>query len=254
MVVIGGANSKKAEHRVWDEKLGDYIFKEEEIKGQELLESMNSYDSALATFMDVVSNKDLFPDIHQDSRLLFGNEVDCFLIEITKDKTANFFKSPMRLQQKSGQSCLKTDSNSIYLAGGTDFTRTKFSSKTYRFLIKSKEVTELARLNEARYFPVFTNDGNKLFVIGGKVAGGKASNAIEMLDLSTHPSTTAADKWESLPPMKHHRFGHLAWTSKGKIYVMGGTSADKGKPIDEIEIFDIAAKTWSVHPCKFSLI
>lgn len=253
IIVIGGCDSKKAEHRLWDEKIGDYKFNLTEIKGQELLESLNSYDSALPTFMDVITDADFFPDISPDSRLLFGNEVDCFLIEITKDGVGNFFKSPMRLQQKSGQSCLKTDANTIYLAGGTDFTRTKLSSKTYRFLIKSKEVTELARLNDARYAPYFVNDGKKLFAIGGRVAGGKASNAVDMLDVEAHPASTSADKWEKVPPMKHARFNHLAWTVKGKIFVMGGVSADKGKPIDDIEVFDIATKTWSVHPSKFNL-
>lgn len=254
VIVFGGANSKKAEHRKWNENIGDYEFVETTIEGQELLESTDSYDSALPTFIDIISDKDHFPSISKDSRIIFGNEIDCFLIEMTKDFTANFYKSPMRLQQKSGQQCLKTDSNTIFLAGGTDFTRTKFSSKTYRFLIGSKEVTEMARLNNARYFPSFVNDGNKLFVIGGKVAGGQSSDALEMLDLSTHPSTTPSDMWEALPPMKNKRFGHVSWVIDHKIYVMGGTSKDAGKPIDEIEIFDIATKTWSVHPSKVILI
>lgn len=252
VVVIGGAKTKQAEHRKWNAKIGDYEFAETTIEGQDLLEGVDCYDSALPTFQDVVSETEVFPEISKDSRIIFGNEIDCFLIEITKDRTANFYKSPMKLQQKSGQSCLKLDSNTIFLAGGTDFTRTKFSAKTYRFLIGSKEVTELARLNSARYFPVFVNDGNKLFVIGGKVAGGQSSEAIEMLDLNTHPSTSTSDKWQQLPPMKHKRFGHFAWTADHKIFVMGGTSVDKGKPIEDIEIFDIATKTWSVHPSKLT--
>lgn len=228
--------------------MADYEFVETQVEGQELLEAMDCYDSALPTFLDVVSEKDQFPSIATDSRIIFGNEIDCFLIELTKERTANFYKSPMKLQQKSGQVSLKTDENTIYLVGGTDYTRTKISSKFYRFLIKSKEVSELAKLNEGRYFPTFVNDGMKFIVIGGKIKGGKSTNSVEMIDLGASPGS---QKWEKLPPMKHARFGHISWIGDHKIYVMGGTSADNGKPIEEVEVFDIATKTWSVHPCKF---
>lgn len=254
IVVIGGSSSKHAEHRKWNDKICDYEFVETTIDGQGLLESMDCYDSALPTFIDVVSEKDLFPSIHKDSRLIFGNEVDCFLIEITKDKTANFYKSPMKLQQKSGQSCLKADHNTIYLAGGTDFTKTKLSRKAYKFEIGSHEVTEMARLNVARHVPCFVNDGKKLFIIGGKSRGGEICDSIEMIDLHKRPSTTKDDKWDLLPPMKYRRVGLMAWVAEHKIFVMGGASKDGGMPIDEIEIFDIATKTWSVHPCKFILL
>jgi hypothetical protein len=254
VVVIGGAKTKHAEHRKWNSKLGDYEFVETTIEGQDLLEAVDCYDSALPTFQDVVADKEHFPSISKDSRLIFGNEIDCFLIEMTKDQTANFYKSPMKLQQKSGQACLKADADTIYLAAGTDFTRTKISTKTYRFLIGSKEVTEMARLNQARYFPYLVNDGHKLFIIGGKIAGGQTIDTIEMLDVGARPSTTSSDKWEELPPMKHKRFGHFAWVADHKIFVMGGTSMDGGKPIEDIEIFDIAAKTWSIHQSKIFLI
>lgn len=245
VVVIGGADTKQATIRRWNEKLADYQFENIVVEGQELLEAMDCYDSALPTFLDVVTDRDHFPEISTESRLIFGNEIDCFLIEVTKDKIANFYKSPMKLQQKSGQTSLKTDANTIYLVGGTDYTRTKISSKTYRFLIKSKEVTELGKLELARYFPTVVNEGNLLFAIGGKIKGGQATETVEMLDLGAAPGQ---QKWQTIAPMKHKRFGHISWVGKGKIYVMGGTSHDKGKPIDEIEIYDIASKTWSVHP------
>lgn len=247
VIVIGGANTKVAEWRKYNEKLADYEFVETHVDGQELLEAMDCYDSALPTFLDVVTDKDLFPNFAPDSRLIFGNEIDCFVIEMTKDRTANFFKSPMKLQQKSGQVSLKTDENTIYLVGGTDYTRTKISSKFYRFMIKSKEVSDLCKLNEGRYFHTFVNDGMNFFVIGGKVKGGKTTNSVEFLDLGGAPDK---QKWEVIAPMKHQRVGHISWIGDHKIYVMGGTSTDGGKPIEEVEVFDIAAKTWSVHPSK----
>ncbi len=154
VVVFGGGTHKTAELRSWNPQLGDYEFKPFKVTGEELIESPNSYDSALPTFMDVVTEKESFPNFAEGSRLIFGNEIDCFVIELTKDLTANFYKSPMKLQQKTGQNSVRTDKNTIYLAGGTDTSRTKISSKTYRFLFSTKEVTELAKLNIGRYFPV----------------------------------------------------------------------------------------------------
>ena len=247
VVVFGGAHVKTAEKRSWNEKLGDYDFQPCHVTGEELIESPNSYDSALPTFVDVVSDKPSFPNFAPDSRLIFGNEVDCFVVELTKDLTANFFKSPMKLQQKSGQNSVRSDKNTIYFAGGTDFSRTKISSKTYRFLFSTKEVTELPKLNTPRYFPVMVNEGNIFIVVGGKVKGGAATNTAEWIDFGAAPDQ---QKWEPTPPMKHARFGHVAWVGAGKLYVMGGTSQDKGKPIEEVEVFDIKTKTWSVHPSR----
>lgn len=250
VIVFGGAHHRTAELRSWNAELGDYDFKPFHVKGEELIESPNSYDSALPTFMDVVSDKDLFPDFASDSRIIFGNEVDCFLIELTKNLTANFYKSPMRLQQKTGQNTVRTDANTIYLAGGTDTSRTKISSKVYRFLFSTKEVTELPKLNTGRYYPVMVNEGKHFFVVGGNVKGGQPTNAVEYIDFGAAPDQ---QKWELTPPMKHARCGHLAWVSHDKLYVMGGTSQQKGKPIEEVEVYDIATKTWSIHPSKLSI-
>lgn len=249
MVVIGGAKSKTAEKRAWNETLGDYEFTPVHIEGQELIEDPSCYDSALATFHDVVTDKDLFPDINEHSRIIFGNEVDCFLIEVKDDINTNFYMSPMRLQQKTGQKSIRVDSNTIYLVGGTDTSRTKISSKFYRFLIKSKEVTELPKLKEGRYFPQFVCEGNNFFVLGGKVKGGSATASVEWLNLGASPDD---QKWETVAPMKQPRFGHVAWVNGGKLYVLGGTIADKGKPLEECEVFDLATKKWSIHPSKIT--
>ncbi len=245
-VVIGGADTKEVEKRSWNPKLNDYEFAPAKIQGIELIEKGVSYDSALPTFLDVVSNQDKFPPIENTSRLIFGNEIDCFLIEVTKDLNFYFYKSPMKLQQKTGQNSIRTSPDTIYLAGGTDFSRTKISSKTYKFSFATHEVTELAKLKVARYFPVMVNDGTQFFVIGGKVKGGAATNSMEHADLGKTPAT-----WTEYT-MKHKRFGHIAWAFKGKVYVLGGVSEDKGKPIEDVEVFDIATKAWSVHPSKLA--
>lgn len=248
VIVIGGADVKEAERRTWNPKLKDYEFQKFVVDGMNLIEPKVSYDSALPTFLDHVSTKDSFPKVSSDSRLIFGNEIDCFLIEVTKDLSFNFFKSPMKLQQKSGQTSIRTDKDTIYLAGGTDMSRTKISSKTYKFSFSSHEVIELGKLNTPRYFPVMVNEGTQFFIVGGKVKGGAVINSVEHAEFGP-----AGGKWAELPPMKHARIGHIAWVAKGKLYVMGGASQDKGKPIEEVEVFDIAAKMWSVHPSKIVL-
>ena len=249
-IIIGGTSeTNEVEKRAWNSKINDYEFAPAKIEGIDLIEKGVSYDSALPTFLDIISAQDKFPPVEPTSRLIFGNEVDCFLIEITKDLNFYFYKSPMKLQQKSGQNSIRTDPNTIFLAGGTDFSRTKISSKTYKFTFSTHEVVELAKLTVPRYFPVMVNEGGQFYVIGGKVKGGAVSNAVETTNLSVTP----APAWIDIP-MKHKRFGHIAWVSKGKLYVMGGTSEDKGKPIDEVEVYDSAAKAWSVHPSKIGLI
>jgi hypothetical protein len=247
-IVIGGTTeTAEVEKRSWNPKINDYEFAPAKIEGIDLIEKGVSYDSALPTFLDVISKEEKFPPVEPTSRLIFGNEVDCFLIEVTKDLNFYFYKSPMKLQQKSGQNSVRTDPNFIFLAGGTDFSRTKISSKVYKFTFSDHEVAELAKLKVARYFPVMVNDGPQFYVVGGKIKGGSVTNSVEMINIGT-PGATWAEA-----PMKHKRFGHFAWACKGKLYVMGGTSEDKGKPIEEVEVYDSATKAWSVHPSKISL-
>lgn len=97
-------------------------------------------------------------------------------------------------------------------------------------------------MNHPRYYSTLEFFNNTLYIIGGKTKGSIATPTCERLDL-TKPDA----KWEDLPPMSKPRFGHLAWTSNNKIYVVGGTTVDKGKPLSEVEVFDIAANKWSIH-------
>jgi hypothetical protein len=237
----------EVEKRSWNSKIEDYEFVPLKLQGIDLIEKGLSYDSALPTFLDVVSTADKFPPVETTSKLIFGNEIDCFLIEVTQDLNFYFYKSPMKLQQKSGQNSVRFDANTIYLAGGTDFSRTKISSKTYKFTFSNHEVVELTKLNTARYFPVMVNDGTQFYVVGGKIKGGGATNSVEIGNV-----TASKFSWTDAP-MKHKRFGHVAWASKGKLYVMGGISEDKGKPIEDVEVYDSATKAWSVHPSKVDL-
>lgn len=242
VVVIGGSKYKNSEKRVWNQELGDYEFQEVYIQGQDLMEDTSVYSSALPAFIDDSPPSDSWPDLHATSTIIFGNEIDCFLVEVPEDLGVHFYYSPMKLQQKTGQRAIRYDSNTIYLVAGTDVTRHKVSQKAYKFTLHNKSIVELARLNEHRYFPAFVNAGSDFYVIGGKGSHRTCINSVEKLSMRDENG----ERWTTVAPMKTARMGHVAWTANGKIFVIGGTSMDKGKPYDSLETYDIDSNTWEV--------
>ena len=247
VVVIGGGGLKTAEKRAWNELTQDHEFKPCTIQGMELIEDPSHCDTALPSFVNTQPDNDTFPDINSDHTLIFGNEIDCFLIEVPKDLIPYFYPSPMRLQQKTGQVSIRFDPNTIYFAGGTDTTRTKISQKSYKMFIRTKEIVELAKLKIPRYFPAFVNIGSDFYVIGGKTKGKIATPTMEKLSQATETQA-----WEECPPMKQARFGHVAWTRNKHIYVIGGTTVDDGRPLSHCEVFDATANTWSTNSFTMS--
>lgn len=240
VVVIGGGKLKTAEHRAWCNQTNDYVFKPITIEGTEQLEDPSHYNAALPTFLDDIPDTAKIPTIDTKNNIVFGNEIDCFLIEFPQDLVPYFYFSPLKLQQKTGQSSLRFDARTIYMCAGTDTTRTKISVKTYKFFLDTKEIIELAKMNVPRYFPAFINNGSDFYAIGGKTSGAKSSNAIEKLSVATETQS-----WTTLAPMPAARFGHVAWVADKKIYVVGGTDADGGKPHTDTLVYDIPSNAWS---------
>lgn len=247
VVVIGGAKLRTAEKRAWNPEVQDYEFNPVTIEGMDLLEDPSAYNAALPTFVNLIPDHDVFPEFATDSTIVFGNEIDCFLLEFPASGIPHFYLSPMRLQQKTGQSALRYDPNTIYLVGGTDTTRSKISQKTFKFSVKTKNIDELAKLNAPRYFAQFIHHGSDFYLIGGKSQGGIVTPNVEKLSIATEK-----EKWDQLPPMKHPRIGHVAWAADKKIFVIGGTEADRGKPIEEVEVYDTVSNEWKVLPFKMS--
>lgn len=241
VVVIGGGGLKTCEKRSWNDDLMDYEFKPCSVEGAELIDDPSNYDTALPSFVNTHADHDVFPDINPEHKIIFGNEIDCFLVEFPHSLVPYFYPSPLRLQQKTGQVSIRSDPNTIYLVGGTDCSRSKISSKCYKMFIRSKEIIELAKLNHPRYFPTFVHVGTDFYVIGGKGKGGVATPTMERLSQATE-----TQKWDECAPMKQARFGHVSWTTNRKIYVMGGTTHDDGKPIETVEVYDTTTNSWSV--------
>lgn len=243
VVVIGGGHHKTAEKRSWDENAGDYSFRGIQVPGQELIENPSHYDSALPTFVTDIKSKEDFPNFGKDTRILFGNEIDCFVIEFPENLVANFYFSPLKLQQKTGQVALRHGHNEIYLIGGTDVSRTKISSKSYKFLIDAKEIVELGKMKHPRYFTQVVAVGNDFYAIAGKGKGGKALAECEKMTINV-----PKPEWVEIAPLSAPRFGHVAWEAGDKIFVIGGTTADKGVPVNTCEVYDVKANKWSLNP------
>jgi N-acetylneuraminic acid mutarotase len=249
VVVIGGGKEHTAEKRSWDSDVNDYSFKDIKIDGMNLIENPTHYDSALTSFIDNTPTRDHFPSFASGSRIIFGNEIDCFLIEVPESLAPHFYMSPMKLQQKTGQATCRLDATTILLAGGTDVTRGKISSKTYKFYQNDGRIDNLPNLNEPRYVASLVNIGTTFFVVGGKGMNKVALASVEKLTAANEK----AEKWELSAPMKQARFGHITWTdANSKIYVLGGTHVDEGKPANDVEVYDVATNTWTVLELKMS--
>ena len=172
---------KTAEKRAWNELTQDHEFKPCTIEGMNLIENPSHCDTALPSFVNTHADNDAFPDINVDHTLIFGNEIDCFLIEFPKNLIPYFYPSPMKLQQKTGQASVRFDSNTLYFAGGSDTSRTKISQKSYKMFIRTKEIIELAKLKIPRYFTQLVNIGSDFYAIGGKTKGKVATQTMEKL-------------------------------------------------------------------------
>jgi hypothetical protein len=150
----------------------------------------------------------------------------------------------MILQQKTGQESLRYDQKTIFMIGGTDFTRTKISSKFYKFNLQNNEVLEFDKLTTPRYFPNFLSVAGSLYVIGG--LGDKATPLASCERIPANVSDLSV-KWTDLAPMSAPRFGQVAWSDAAKIFVMGGRASQNSPIHDSIEIFDTATNTWTKH-------
>lgn len=89
--------------------------------------------------------------------------------------------------------------------------------------------------------PAVVAVNGKLYVLGGSTA--PFSGAVGQAAVYD-PSS---DAWSSLPPLPTPRGGAVAQHVGGKIYVVGGMTAD-GASSSLVEVLDLASGTWSTAP------
>lgn len=245
LIVCGGSNNTTAERRLWCPETNDYVFRGHFLEGQNLIENPTHYSSALPTFCDDNPNTERWPRLDPKNAFIFGNEVDCFLVEISDNLKPYIYFAPLLLQQKNGQVALRFNQSTLYFIGGTDITRTRISSKSYKLNLDNYTVEELGKLNVGRFYSVFLSAGNHLFAIGGR-----GENGVPLADVESLDTTVTDGKWVSLAKLSKPRVGHSAWSANGKIFVLGGTTSETGTPSAELEIYSIEGKTWTVSSGK----
>lgn len=241
LFVLGGANNRTAEVRVWSEELSDYVFQPLAVQGLDLLEPPDCYEAATPNIVVDGVDEEHIPSIPLGTRFLFGNEVDSYFVEFPETMIPSFFWCSMHLQLKTGQAAIRYDPTTVYLLGGTDVQKTKLSAKCFRFQVASKKTEEISKLFESRFAIRVVKLDRFLFAIGGRMLDSQpASAAVEMLD-----PTAPTSQWLQMPPLITGRFGHVCWASGSRIFVMGGVAKAGSRPDDSVEVFSLETKTWS---------
>ena len=151
VIACCGGGNKTCEERSWDESSQDYTWKPVTVAGLENFEKPDEFTLVQPSFYLDGIIEDRFPDLNPNSRYIFGSEIEPVLIEIPENLKLNFYPSPMRFQQKTGQVCHRLNPNEILIVSGSDATYTRFSRKSFKFYIKEKKVEKLGYLKRGRY-------------------------------------------------------------------------------------------------------
>jgi N-acetylneuraminic acid mutarotase len=106
---------------------------------------------------------------------------------------------------------------------------------------------QLKNLPVSLHHTAMASAGGKLYVMGGVVngPGGAHPNGAEWTG-STHALeyNPATDTWKALKPLPQSTAAAGVVSHGGKIYVIGGISAD-GITLDNVQVYDPAIDTWT---------
>jgi 14-3-3 protein/Kelch motif len=240
--VFGGANSYSAERHEWSEALGDYCFREAKIEGQLFVDSPTGYESALPTFSLQPEASEYFPTVDESSGLVFGDEEDCFLLEVSGSLQLVASKASMRFPLCSGQAAV--------FAGGLHRRSGSASARVSQVRFSSREVRELPSLLEERYRSALVEVNQRLVAVGGFGPTHNPTAATELLSFSD-----SEPRWRQVEPMRVARVGHVAWADEHLVFVVGGRSRVKGPNLETIEMLNTETNGWSEYPfpCEIPL-
>lgn len=161
-----------------------------------------------------------------------------------------------------------SDGNTLYMLGGSS-RRTLGRGGAYVFVTldavealsaASGRWSIKASMPTPRGAPGAARIGAKIYVAGGfrwkgKAAkdpdlghpGVEASGATQEVLATVEAYDPAADSWSSLAPMPTARHGLSLVASNGRLYAIGGSTAD-GKPLATVESYDPAGDSWRAEP------
>ena len=241
--IFGGANSYSAEKHEWCEAVNDYCFREAKLEGQLFIDSPTGYESALPTFMLQAEASDYFPKVEEGYGLVFGDEEDCFLIEVSRSLQLVASSASMRFPHCSSQAALKLSNGSIILAGGMHKRSRAVRSRVSMACFSSSELKELPSLKEARYMSKLVEVNRRVVAIGGLGDSHNPTGGTELLSFKEEEL-----KWKKVESMQAARYGHVAWADEHLVFVIGGRSRAKGPNLEAIEMLNTETNSWSEYP------
>ena len=100
IIALGGDKKKTAELRSWNRYLGDYSWTDctKQIKGLEKIGRPTEYIAVEPTFVINALDDDNMPIFETSSNFIFGNELQPFMMEVTKSHMVKFYPAPMKFQ------------------------------------------------------------------------------------------------------------------------------------------------------------
>ncbi|XP_077287453.1 kelch-like protein 35 [Arctopsyche grandis] len=131
-------------------------------------------------------------------------------------------------------------STDVYAIGGQHFNKddgVMILSSVERWNSKSNSWDFIAPLLRAIYSHSSSVIDDKIFVTGGRLHDGTATNRVQMYSKNS-------SFWSYCTSMKQSRYDHSSVAINGKLYVAGGMTSEN--LLDTVELFDPEANMWTI--------
>ena len=183
IVVVGGRHNKTSEKRAWCDRLQDYDFRGCTVVGEDLIDNSADYRVVQPTFEAARDEAEAVEPFDSTNALLFGNDVDCFCVEIMPSLTARFRGGLLDLPMRAGQAIYRLSRNFIYFIGGRVLLDFAGSDECFVLDLETGRSKQLDSLIQARSHAAVVACNGSLFVVGGRGSDGNPTGDVERLDL-----------------------------------------------------------------------
>ena len=166
---------------------------------------------------------------------------DVEALEVNETTASWVTKDPLLVPSLNGALCAA--SGTVYAIGGAD--GLDATAETQAYNVENDWWDEVPGMPTPRYGHAAASFGNQCYVFGGAKAAPPSAEVPEITLNVTEVLDATKQHWESLPPIPTGRWGLAAAVDPAtkRVYVVGGFNNER-RPLDTVEIFDIATRTW----------